>query len=236
MTKNVLILGASSDIGLNLTEKFLINNYKVYAHYNKQNKNLKNLNKKFKTLKIFKSNLLNSSIVRKNLKNNFFSKFDIFVNLVGYTDNVSFEKFNEKNLINNLRVNFINPQLIMKKCIKNMIKKKWGRILNASSIGVKFGGGKTTYNYSFSKHANEFIPSVFKDWSNNNVLTNTLRIGVTDTKIHKNILNKNLKKRIELIPMRRMAKVKEITNFIYFLTTQENTYISGQILSISGGE
>ena len=53
---------------------------------------------------------------------------------------------------------------------------------------VKFGGGKTTYNYSFSKHANEFIPSVFKDWSNNNVLTNTLRIGVTDTKIHKNIL------------------------------------------------
>ena len=77
---------------------------------------------------------------------------------------MSFEKFDEKSLINNLKVNYINPTMIMKDCLKNMLDKGWGRILNASSIGVKFGGGKLNFNYSFSKHSNEFIPSDYKIW------------------------------------------------------------------------
>ena len=55
---------------------------------------------------------------------------------------MSFEKFDEKSLINNLKVNYINPTMIMKDSLKNMLDKGWGRILNASSIGVKFEGVK----------------------------------------------------------------------------------------------
>ena len=236
MSKNVIILGASSDIGLKLTEKFLKNNYKVNAHYHRSLKRINNLSKNYKNLNKLKLNLADSSIVKKFLKKKIFSNNDIFINLVGFTDNISFEKFDEKNLINSLKVNYINPTMIMKDCLKNMLDKGWGRILNASSIGVKFGGGKLNFNYSFSKHSYEFIPSDYKIWCKKNVLINTLRIGVTDTKIHKKIINKNIKKRVKLIPIGRMAKTNEVAEFIYFLTTNSNSYITGEVLSISGGE
>ena len=198
MSKNVIILGASSDIGLKLTEKFLKNNYRVNAHYYKSVIEINNLSKNYKNLNKFKLNLADSFIVKKFLKKKIFFNNDIFINLVGFTDNVSFEKFDEKSLINNLKVNYINPTMIMKDCLKNMLDKGWGRILNASSIGVKFGGGKLNFNYSFSKHSNEFIPSDYKIWCKKNVLINALRIGVTDTKIHKKIINKNVKKELNL--------------------------------------
>ena len=73
-----------------------------------------------------------------------------------------------------------------------MVKNKFGRILQTSSIGVKFGGGKNTFNYSVSKKVNEFIPRDNKIWAANNVLMNTLVIGVTNTKIHNKIAKKNL--------------------------------------------
>ena len=56
--------------------------------------------------------------------------------------------------------------------LKYMTKINFGRILNVSSIGVKYGGGEYTYNYSFSKHALEFIPSYLKKLANKNILTN----------------------------------------------------------------
>ena len=50
-----------------------------------------------------------------------------------------------------------------------MLKNKWGRILNSSSIGTKFGGGIKSFNYSLSKHLLEFIPGIYKKWSKKNV-------------------------------------------------------------------
>ena len=118
-----------------------------------------------------------------------------------------------------------------------MIAKNYGRILNCSSIGVKFGGGHNSFNYSLSKHCMEFIPNKFKEWSRKNVLINNLRIGVTNTKIHKKMKKSlNLKKRISLIPIKRMATSTEISNYIYNLVSQKNSFMTGQTITVSGGE
>ena len=118
-----------------------------------------------------------------------------------------------------------------------MLSKKWGRILNCSSIGIKFGGGKYTYNYSLAKHSLEFIPSCYKDWAKKNVLINNLRIGLTNTKVHKRY-KKNIKmsKRIKLIPMNRMAESSEISKYINDLVTEKNSFMTGQTITVSGGE
>ena len=119
-----------------------------------------------------------------------------------------------------------------------MLSQNWGRILNCSSIGVKFGGGINNYNYSLSKHCLEFIPSRYKSWAKKNVFINNLRIGVTNTKIHKKMKRKSstMKKRLKLIPMNRMAEPKEISNYITNLTTDKNSYMTGQTVTVSGGE
>ena len=232
--KTVLILGASSDIGLATLEIFLKHGWKVYCHYNssKQFRNKKN-----KNLKLLKLNFLDTE-KKINNKLKILSKIKInsIINLVGYIDNKSFENFKIDQLLKSIKVNSVVPYFIIKKILPNMIKEQFGRILQTSSIGVKFGGGKHTFNYSLSKKINEFIPSNIKNLASKNILMNTLVIGATNTKIHKKIKFKDINKRKKLIPIQRFAETVEIAKYIYFLSSEENSYITGQRLNISGGE
>ena len=98
-------------------------------------------------------------------------------------DNKGFENTNLKNILKSLIANAILPILVEKVSVKKMLAQKWGRILNCSSIGVKFGGGVNSYNYALSKHCLEFIPNSYKSWAKKNVFINNLRIGVTNTKM-----------------------------------------------------
>ena len=239
MKKKILILGASSDIGIITTVKFLENNWKVVAHYNKNQKILSKLKKKYKSnLEILKINLNNSNNLIKILikKKELFNKIDSFVSLVGLLKKSNYQKPNYKSFINHVNVNFYSNQIFINFIIKNMIKNKWGRILLSSSIGTKFGGGEDTYYYSLTKHMNEFIPSIFKKKYAKYILYNVLKIGVTNTKIHNNIPKKNLNLRKKLIPTNRIAEPIEVAEKIFFLASEKNTLIHSQIINISGGE
>ena len=156
---------------------------------------------------------------------------------MGYIDNRGFENTNLKNILKSLTANAILPILVEKVLVKKMLTQKWGRILNCSSIGVKFGGGVNSYNYALSKHCLEFIPNSYKNWAKRNVFINNLRIGVTNTKIHKRMKkNLQIKERLKLIPINRMAEPKEIAIYIKNLTTKENSYTTGQTITVAGGE
>ena len=115
-----------------------------------------------------------------------------------------------------------------------MIKSNFGRILLTSSIGTKFGGSNSTFATAYQRKQMNLFQKILK-FGQKNVLINCLIIGVTHTKIHKKILKKDLKKRKKLIPIGRMAKPIEIAEYIYFLIN-DNTFITGQTISISGGE
>ena len=69
-----------------------------------------------------------------------------------------------------------------------------------------------------------------------NIFINTLRIGVVNTKLLKSIKGKNIKKRVKLIPIKRMAEPKEMSKIIYDLTPEQNTYITGEKITIADGE
>ena len=238
--KHILILGGSSDIGIEVVKNFLKINWSVTAQFNKNKKKLEFLKKKSQNLNLIKFDFSNSKnlYIEKKISKRFNRKYDSIINLIGYVDNKSFENTNLKSIVKSLSVNAIIPILIEKMLVKRMLKKKWGRILNCSSIGVKFGGGKNSFNYSFSKHCLEFIPSSYKIWAKKNVFINNLRIGVTNTKLHKKMKRKNssIKSRLKLIPINRMAEPKEISNYIMNLTTDSNSYMTGQTLTVAGGE
>ncbi len=235
--KTILILGGSSDIGIETTSKFLSKGWKVIAHFNTNNNSLKKL-KKIYSKELF---LIPANFKKRNAINLFFKKikkFNIlsFVNLIGYIDNISYQKTSLIPLINSLQINSLIPILIQKSLLKNMKEKKFGRMLHVSSIGVKYGGGENTFNYSLSKHLLEFSPSFIKKLTQYNLLSNVLRVGFVKTKIHKKIKNKNLNKRINLIPIKRAAKINEITDMIFFLASEKNSYISNETITIAGGE
>ena len=236
--KKALILGASSDIGLKLIEIYLKNQYKIIAHYNKGNKNFFKLvdSNKNKIKKIKFNFLTNLNQSEKFLKNKIFKDCSVLINALGYLKETNYSVLKLKDLENALKVNLFPGIYLTKKIGEEMNKKKWGRIVHLGSIGVKYGGGVSNFPYSLSKHSLEFIPSYTKRWIKNNVFINTVRVGVTRTKLHSKLPSKNLKYRESLIPLKRMANPREIADFIFYIGSEKNSYISNQILSISGGE
>ena len=234
--KKVLILGASSDIGMTVIEKFLQEDWYVFAHANKSISRFKKFSIFENKLKILKCDLAKENQVEKLIKFTAKAQIISYINLVGYLDNISYKKTNFKTLTKYLTINTIAPNLIKRSLIKNMERMKFGRILDLSSIGVKYGGSEFTYNYSFSKHALEYIPSYFKNLTKKNILTNILRAGVVNTRLLRTIKGKDINKRKKLIPIKRLASAQEITETIYNLASEKNTYISGEKITISGGE
>ena len=235
-SKKVLILGASSDIGMTVIEKFLQEDWYVFAHANESASRFKKFSIFEKKFKILKCDLAKENQVEKLIKFTAKTQIISYINLVGYLDNISYKKRNLKTLTKSLTVNTIAPNLIKRSLIKNMEIMKFGRILDLSSIGVKYGGSEFTYNYSFSKHALEYIPSYFKNLIKKNILTNILRVGVVNTRLLRKIKGKDISKRKKLIPIKRLASAQEITETIYNLASEKNTYISGEKITISGGE
>lgn len=235
--KSILILGASSDIGIETVKFFLRKNWNVTAHFNKNKKIFLKL-KDFKNLNIFKFDLSKISLFEKYIsKNSFeFNSYDAFISLTGYMKTKKFSQIKSADLLDHINSNYIANFLIIQRLLAKMKKKKWGRVLLASSIGTKFGGGNLTIPYSLSKYLNEFFPSTYKEYYKYNILINTLQIGVTDTKLHLKDKSKNMKRRIQLIPIKKMASVKEVVKYIYFLSSEENTLITNQVINISGGE
>lgn len=238
MNKNnqVLIIGGSSEIGLSIIKLYHSKKYKILAHYNKGNKNFFDFVKKNK-IKTIKFNFLTSNKKIENFsKKKIFKKFNILIIASGHIMEIPFIKTNIGDLEKIFKVNFYPSFLLTQSLGSEMNKKKWGRIVNLGSIGVKFGGGLGNFPYSLSKFLLEFFPNETKNWVKNNVLINTIRVGATKTKLHLRLPSKNLEMRKKLIPMKRFASTTEIAEFVYFLGSSENTYISNQVLSISGGE
>ena len=237
--KHVLILGGSSDIGLKVISIFLKMNWSVTAHYFKNKNRLVFLQKKNKNLNLIKSDFskINSLNINKIVKKKFHANYDSIINLVGYIDNKSFKNTNLKSVLSSLKINALIPTFIIRNIINLMLKKKWGRIVNCTTIGIKFGGGEFSYNYNLAKHCLEFIPNRYKDWANKNVLINNIRIGVTRTKIHKRMKkNLQLKHRLKLIPAKRMAKPQEISSYIVNLVLDKNSFMTGETITVAGGE
>lgn len=226
----LLILGGSSDIGIELYEKLIkLNKYEIFLHTNSNT----NLVKNKKECKIIVSDFtkLNQNTIIKKFKNN----YDIIINLVGYISSSSFINFKITEFYKTINANSLIPMIIIRKSLSHMKKNKFGRILNTSSVGVKFGGSENTFLYSLSKYVNEFIPSYIKKLSSHNVFYNCVRIGVVNTKIHKKIKNKNLDNRAKLIPVGRLATKEEIVSYIIYLI-DNNTFITNEVINITGGE
>ena len=229
--KKFLISGASSQIGIELIKRLLINNYEVIGLYNNNGKQLSLLKKKYRKLSIHKINFEDNSLNNYN-----FNKIDCFISLQGYLNNSSNKRIDDNDLIKHINVNYIKNLKIINKIIPYMKRKKYGKIFLSTSVGTKFGGGKNTLYYSISKFLNEYHPSYLRELIRYNISVNTISIGLVNTNIHKKIKSKNLNTRVKLTPAKRIMSVSEISQAIYDLTVTKTNIISNQIIKLTNGE
>ena len=116
-----------------------------------------------------------------------------------------------------------------------MMKKRNGRIINLSSVvGVTGNAGQC--NYSASKAGIiGFTKSIAKELASRNIRANAVAPGFIDTDMT-NVLSDEVKANINAqIPMKRMGTAQEIANVVYFLGSEDSSYITGQVINIDGG-
>lgn len=161
---------------------------------------------------------------------------DAVVNAAALLESIPFMNVTPQDILRALTVNFLPGITLMQCLIPAMRARNFGRFVHLSSIGVKFRGGSSSYCYALSKHALEFLPSDYKVWARDNVFVNALRIGVTDTRIHRRDPTKDMKKRIDQIPAGRMATAKEMAQLIYYYGSDDNSFTTGEVIAAAGGE
>ena len=238
MTRKVLITGASSDIGIAICRQYLSQDYQVLGLYNRGQPALTRLAEEHSSLTLRQLNFGNPEDIESFIQDerNLLLGSEILIHVAALIEPVSFLDITANNLLRAFTVNVVSSLLFTRTLVPAMINRGWGRIVNLSSIGVKFGGGSKTFCYSISKHALEFFPSDHKAWAAKNILINTLRVGVTDTRIHQITPEKDMTQRVSMIPMGRMATSDEIANIAYWIGSEKNSYMTGQTITAAGGE
>ncbi len=160
---------------------------------------------------------------------------DILVNNAGITrDNLLIRMSDEEfdAVLNvNLRAAFVGMRVVA----RSMMRNKFGRIVNISSVsGVMGNAGQT--NYSASKAGLiGMTKTVARELAKKNVTANCIAPGFIDTEMSRKLPQPVIDAAKQLIPMRRLGSVEDIAKAVAFLAGDEAGYITGQVLCVDGG-
>ena len=239
--KVVFVTGASRGIGKEIALKYAENGYNVIINYASDKTDVESLKKEFEEKNvetiIEKADVTNSNQIEELVKKAIekFGKIDVLVNNAGITKDNLLMRMSEEEFDKVIEVNLKGTYIVTKAVTKYMMKKRNGSIINLSSVvGVAGNAGQT--NYSASKAGIiGFTKSVAKELASRNIRANAVAPGFIETDMTA-VLPDAVKENIHnQIPLKRMGTAKEVANLIYFLGSEESSYITGQVINIDGG-
>lgn len=238
-SRNVLITGGTGSVGRALVEAFATNNHHVSFQYWQDKSTAKRLERSFGAESIQLDFAKDFTLPKVN--------FDIVVNNAGI--NISDVRAHEVSIENwnrTFRVNLTAPFQIIRQCLPSMIKKRWGRIINISSIyGLRAVEGNLPY--TVSKHGlSGFTKTIAKEYALYGITCNEICPGPIDSDMMRDIgkrtvarsggtLKGYLKEVCEEIPAKRMVKPLEVAALALFLASSEAGYLTGASIPLDGG-
>lgn len=239
--KVALVTGGSRGIGKQVALKFAEEGYNIVINYVSDKTDIQELRKEFEDknieVLIVKTDVTSyeesENMIKQVIEK--FGRIDVLVNNAGITKDTLLMRMKEEDFDKVIQVNLKGTFNITKAVIPFMIKKKEGKIVNLSSVvGVTGNAGQC--NYSASKAGIiGFTKSLARELASRNIRVNAVAPGFIQTDMT-NVLSENIKENINnQIPLKRMGTAKEVANVIYFLGTEESSYITGQVINIDGG-
>jgi 3-oxoacyl-[acyl-carrier protein] reductase len=165
-----------------------------------------------------------------------YDKIDILVNNAGTNIIEDFSSYNVDDFDKLIQINLKGAFIISKYISNKMIKHRYGRIVNISSI---FGGTSSLKRsiYSMTKAGIEGMTrGMALDLAKYDILVNAVSPGITLTDLTRNILGEDgIKDKKKNIPLGRLATTEDISNVVLFLCSDLNNYITGQNIIVDGG-
>ena len=245
--KRVLITGATGGMGVAMATLFAEYGACLGLQYRKNDAEALRLQKSIRgktaTAEIFQADLLQTQ-ARKYLVKSFLKKFDgidVLINNAGAVyDYTNFSALNEKSWQKTFDLNAKAPFYLSGGVFDYMKQQGGGKIINISSVNVKYGGSEKSMHYVASKAALESMTRGFaKVGAKYNILVNAIRCGVIDTPMRTKVTGYNKKdflKRIAMVPLKRAGKPIDIARMALFLASEAGDFVTGEIFTIAGGD
>ena len=234
--KKILITGATGGIGNALVKKFLSLDGTVLATGTNTEK-LDSLKKEFPNINVLKFDISDHSKIEDFIENvtSQLVGLDILVNNAGITmDNLSLRMKDEewKKVID---INLSSTFYLCKHAIKKMLKNKYGRIVNITSI-VGHTGNLGQSNYSASKAGMVAMSkSLAIEYAKKNITINCVSPGFIQSKMTDKIVESIKAVLTSRIPMSKLGTGEDVSNTVAFLSSDAASYITGETIHVNGG-
>ena len=242
MRKVVLVTGSSKGIGKSTIEEFAHHNYDVVINYN-SNQNLaqeleQEIKEKYQVdVLLSKCDVSNEKEVNNMIDQiiNHFGRLDVVVNNAGIAIDTTFEDKTTENFKKTIDINLIGTFLVSKYASKYMKQNKNGCIINVSStnsinsyypFSMDYDASKAGVNLLTKNLAVELAPYI---------RVNAVAPGWVNTPMNKDLSENFKEEEINKIALKRFAEPVEIAKIIYFLSTEDASYINGSIIIADGG-
>lgn len=239
--KTVLITGGTRGIGKETAKIYAKKGYNLVLNYVSDKTNVEEIRKQMSELGsevlIVKADVSKADEVDKMIEQAIekFKKIDVLVNNAGITKDGLLLRMSEEDFDKVVEINLKGTYLVTKAVIKYMMKQKQGSIINLTSVvGVTGNAGQC--NYAASKAGViGFTKSVAKEVASRQIRVNAVAPGFIKTDMTE-VLQDDIKEKInEQIPLKRMGEASEVAKLIYFLGSEDSSYITGQVINVDGG-
>jgi len=214
--RKALVTGASRGIGKVIKELFIEKGIEVYAPTRQE------------------MNLCSNDSIKQYVDT--IKGVDILVNCAGINDLASIDEMSLEKLQGMLQVNLVSQTMLIKYLTPYMKENKYGRIVNFASIWCDFSKERRIM-YSIAKAGVKGLTTATAvELSKYNILCNAIAPGFINTEMtSQNNTPEQIKVLEDALPIKRMGEPIEIAEFVYFLASEKNSFMTGQTIFVDGG-
>lgn len=237
--KTVLITGASGGIGGAIAELFAKKHYNIVYHYNNNINQtlldkLSNMTNVLPVKADFSKPLEIATLARVSIEA--FGKIDVLINNAGVSRSCPIFDEDFEAIEQHININLTAPAYLTSLISRNMCANQSGNIIFVSSIWGVCGGAVESIYSATKAGLIGLTKALASELALNGIRVNAVAPGLIDTKMNRNLSEKEINDFTHGISMGRVGKPQEVAKAVYFLASEDSSYINGEVLSVDGGK
>lgn len=242
MKRVILITGATKGIGQGILKNLIGDNENnIVVGTSKSDSGVDEINKFIKSNKVqgggIKLDITNKEMMSDAVDDikNIYGTIDILINNAGITEDNLIIKLKNTSWDNVINTNLNSVYYMTKLCVRDMMKKHWGRIINIGSvIGSTGNAGQTSYAAAKAGLVG-FTKSLAREVASRNITANIISPGYIKTSMTNKIPDEIRTNIIKQIPIGRMGTVEDIAYAVNFIASNNSSFITGETIHVNGG-